>query len=56
MSAAVQVCIAIVTDQPEHVARAVEQFTRMATGLALEGVPVSVWIGPDEWDDDDDDE
>jgi len=37
------VCAQVMSDNPEHVARAVEAFARAAAGLALEGIAVSIY-------------
>lgn len=41
---AIVVSCSVVTDNAEHAARAVEAFARAATGLAFEGMQVSVSI------------
>jgi type IV secretory pathway VirD2 relaxase len=35
--------VQVETDNPEHLARAIEAFARAAGGLALEGVAVAMW-------------
>lgn len=42
----------VVTDNPDHAARAAEVLARAAAGLVLDGVPVNVSLGvPDDEDD-----
>ncbi|MFJ4174006.1 hypothetical protein [Microbacterium sp. NPDC089696] len=51
MSAPVNVTLRVTTSDPEIVARAAEHFSRVAAGLALEGVHTFMMCGPDEEDD-----
>lgn len=55
MSAQVVVTAAVVSDNPEHITRAFEAFSRAAAGLALEGVAVYLEAGaPDDEVEDED--
>lgn len=45
---ATRVNLSVTTDDQTIATRAVEALTRAALGLALEGVPVFLMLGPDE--------
>ncbi|HEV2071065.1 MAG TPA: hypothetical protein VGR26_14845 [Acidimicrobiales bacterium] len=52
MGASIVVSCTVVTESQEHAARAGEAFSRAATGLALEGIAVSLTMGtPDDEED-----
>lgn len=44
----------VVTEDPEHVVKVAEAFSRVAAGLGVQGISVTVSIGVMEDDDDDD--
>jgi hypothetical protein len=49
MSATVVISASVVTENPDHAAKAPEVFGRAAAGLVLEGIAVSVSMGvPDD--------
>jgi hypothetical protein len=43
-----RITLMMTTTDPEQVARSTEHFARAAAGLALEGVEITLMIGPDE--------
>lgn len=48
----IRVQVAVTTDQPELLTRAIEAFNRAAIGLALDGAEITVVAGPDWLTDD----
>lgn len=49
------ISVIVGTDKAEDTARAVETLARAAIGIALEGIPVHLWIEPTCADDEDTD-
>lgn len=54
MSRSLVVSVSVVTANENDAVKALEAFARVAAGLALDGLPVSVTIGSVEDDDDED--
>jgi len=50
--AGIHVSMFVITDNQDQAVRVLEAFSRVATGLALDGVDVHLSAGPPESDDD----